>query len=57
MIMINDNFSQGNIWFRPLELGVNKEAEFSSLFTNCNDVTQSGQVEYFQLSCKIVNIQ
>ncbi len=42
-----------NIWFRPLDLEMNKEAEFSTKFTNCNDINQSGQVEYYHLSCKL----
>ncbi len=41
------------MWFRPLEIGMNKEAEFSRTPTNCNEVTESGQVEYFQIDCKI----
>lgn len=44
-----------NIWFRPLDLEMNKEAEFSTKFTNCNDINQSGQVEYYHLSCKLTN--
>lgn len=31
-----------NIWFRPLDLEMNKEAEFSTKFTNCNEINQSG---------------
>ncbi len=42
-----------NIWFRPLDLELNKQAEFSSKFTNCNDINQSGQVEYYHLGCKL----
>lgn len=42
-----------NIWFRPLDLEMNKEADFSTKFTNCNDINQSGQVEYYHLSCKL----
>lgn len=32
-----------NIWFRPLDLEMNKEAEFTTKFTNCNDINQSGK--------------
>lgn len=42
-----------NVWFRPIEMKMNREAEFSSCGLNLSEINQPGQVEYTQLTCKV----
>ena len=44
-----------NLWFRPLEFDANYEAEFSADPVNLDEINQSGQVEYFEIVCKLAS--
>ncbi len=44
-----------NLWFRPLELDSNKEAEFNNNPLSLASINQPGQVEYIQMDCKLAS--
>ncbi len=44
-----------NLWFRPLELDGNKEAEFNNKPLSAATINQPGQVEYIQMDCKLAS--
>jgi hypothetical protein len=42
-----------NLWFRPIEFDANTEAEFSLASINLNEINQPGQIEYYEIMCKL----